>query len=99
MFIADMLSRAYLQEEPFKNKRDYQMFQLTEEAQVYKEIEKIDLAKHVRLSAKGIADPRKATIQDDTLSKLAKVIRHGWLNLKQNVSLAIQAFGHSEMNW
>ena len=68
------------------------MFQLTEEAQVYKEIEEIDPAKHVRLSAKGIADLRKATIQDDTLSKLAKVIRHGWCNLKQNVPLSIRAF-------
>ena len=62
MFIADMLSRAYLHEEPFKKKGDYQMFQLTEEAQVYKEIEEIDPAKHVRLSAKGIADLQKATI-------------------------------------
>ena len=92
MFIADMLSRAYLHEEPSKNKRDYQMFQLTEEAQVYKEIEEIDPAKHVRLSAKGIVDLRKATIQDDTLSELAKVIRHGWPDLKQNVPLSIRAF-------
>ena len=74
MFIADMLSRAYLHEEPFKNKRNYRMFQLTEEAQVYKEIEEIDPAKHVRLSAKGIANLRKATVQDDILSELAKVI-------------------------
>ena len=92
MFIADMLSGAYLHEEPSKNKRDYQMFQLTEEAQVYKEIEEIDPAKHVRLSAKGIVDLRKATIQDDTLSELAKVIRHGWPDLKQNVPLSIRAF-------
>ena len=84
-----MLSCAYLHKEPFKNKRDYQMFQLTEEAQVYKEIEEINPAKHVRLSAKGIADLRKATIQDDTLSKLAKVIRHGWRDLIQNVPLSI----------
>ena len=94
-----MLSCAYLHEEPFKNKRDYQMFQLTEEAQVYKQIEEIEPAKYVRLSAKGIADLRKSTIQDDTLSELAKVIRHGWPGLKQNVPLAIETFGHSEMNW
>ena len=62
---------------------DYQMFQLTEEAQVSKEIEEIDSAKHVMLSAKGIADLRK---------ELAKVIRQGWPDLKQNVPLSIRAF-------
>lgn len=46
LLIADMLSRAYLQEEPIKNKGDYQMFQLIEDAQVYKEIEETDPAKH-----------------------------------------------------
>ena len=49
------------------------MFQLTEEVQVYKEIEEIDPAKYVMLSAKGIADLRK---------ELAKVIRQGWPDLK-----------------
>ena len=70
------------------------MFQLTEEAQVYKEIEEIDSAKHVSHEAqcKRIVDLRKATIQDDTLSELAKVIRHGWPNHKQNVPMSIRAF-------
>ena len=56
---------------------------------MYKEIEEIDPTKHVRLSTKGIADLRKATIQDDTHSELAKVIQHGWPDLKQNVPLSI----------
>lgn len=58
---------------------------------MYKEIE-VDPAKHVRLSAQGLANLRKATIQDDTLKELAKIIRKGWPDLKQNVPMSIQAF-------
>lgn len=89
MYIADMLSRAYLHEKPSTSKTDYQLFQLSQEAQVYKEIEEIDPAKHVRLSLQGLANLREATIKDDTMSELAKVIRQGWPDLKQNVPLSI----------
>ena len=92
MYIADMLSRAYIHEEPSTRKGDYQMFQLTQEAQVYKEIEEIDPAKHVRLSVKGLTILREATIQDNTLSELTRIVRQGWPDLKPNVPLAIRAF-------
>ena len=92
MYIADMLSRAYLHEKPSTSKTDYQLFQLSQEAQVYKEIEEIDPAKHVLLSLQGLANLREATIKDDTMSELAKVIRQGWPDLKQNVPLSIRAF-------
>ena len=74
MYIADMLSWAYLHEKPSTSKTDYQLFQLSQEAQMYKEIEEIDPAKHVRLSLQGLANLREATIKDDTMSELAKVI-------------------------
>ena len=59
---------------------------------MYKEIEEIDPAKHVRLSLQGLANLREATIRDDTMSELAKVIRQGWPDLKQNAPLSIRAF-------
>ena len=74
MYIADMLSRAYLQVQSPARKTDHQIFQLNQEAKLYKEIEEIDPAKHVRLSENGLASLRKATLKDETLSKLTKVI-------------------------
>ena len=72
MYVADMLSRAYLHEEHSTSKSDYQLFQLSQE--VYKEIEETDPAKHVHLSVQGLANLREATRQDDTLSELSKII-------------------------
>ena len=92
MYIADMLSHAYLHEEPSTSKGDYQLFQLSQEAQVYKEIEEIDPAKHVWLSVQGLENLREATIHDDTLNELARIIRQGWPDLKQNVPMSIRAF-------
>ena len=51
MYIADMLSRAYLQLHSPTFKTDYQIFQLNQEAKLYKEI---DPAKHVLLSEIGL---------------------------------------------
>ena len=76
MYVADMLSRAYLHEQPSREE-DYQLVQMSQEAQVYKEIEEIDPAKHVRLSAQGLENIREATSQDDTLNELAKTIQQG----------------------
>jgi len=92
MYIADMLSRAYLQEQTPNNKTEYQIFQLRQEARLYKEIEEIDPALHVRLSENGLARLREATAKDSTLSELDTVIHQGWPDLKQNVPLSIRAF-------
>ena len=50
MHIADMLGCAYLQEQTQTNTTEYQIFQLQQEARLYKEIEEVDPALHVRLS-------------------------------------------------
>ena len=91
MHVADMLSRAFLQEPPSREK-DYQLFQMSQEMGVYKEIEEIDPAKHARLSAQGLETIREATIQDDTLKELATTIQQGWPDLKKNVPMSIRAF-------
>ena len=54
MYIADMLSRAYLHEQTAANKTEYQIFQLHQESRLYKEIEEIDPAMHVLLSENGL---------------------------------------------
>ena len=90
MYIADMLSHAYLHDQAPISNGDYQIFQLKQDTQLYKEIEEIDPAKHVRLSEDGLATIRKATLQDDTLTELTKVIYQGWPDLKQNIFTATQ---------
>lgn len=92
MHIADMLSRAYLQEQALENKTEYQIFQLQQEERLYKEIEEVDPALHVRLSENGLAKLREATTKDDTLSELTKLIQHGWPDVKHNAPLSVRAF-------
>jgi len=47
MYIGDILSHAYLQEQTPTFKTEYQIFQLQQEVQLYKEIEEVDPALHV----------------------------------------------------
>ena len=62
---------------------------MSQEAQVYKKIKEINPVKHVRPSAQGLENIRKATSQDDTLNELSKTIQQGWPALKQNVPMSI----------
>jgi len=55
MHIVDMLSHAYLQDQTPINKTKYQIFQLQQEDRLYKDIEELDPALHVRLSENGLA--------------------------------------------
>jgi len=98
MYIADMLSRAYLHEQTPTSKGEFQIFQLQQEAQLYKENEEINPAKHVRFSEDGLATIRETTLQDDTLTELTKVIQQGWPDLKQNVLFPYMSTGLIEMN-
>ena len=92
MYIADMLSRAYLKETTSKSTSDYQIFNLKQEAKLYKEIQDIDPAEHVRVSERGLAKIRAATQKDPTLQEVAKTIHQGWPESKQDVPLLIRAF-------
>ena len=92
MYIADMLSRAYLNEQVPKADSDYAIFQLQQEAQLYKEIEQINPAEHVRLSEKGLAEIKVATQQDASLQELSTVILTGWPEHKNDLSLSIRAY-------
>ena len=53
MYIADMLSCAFLKDKASPNSlSEYQIFQLKQKTQLYREIEEIDPANYVRLSEK-----------------------------------------------
>ena len=82
MFIADMLSHAYLHEKGNLNISDLLIFSLRHETRLYKKIEEIDPAQHVRLSKKGLDSLKTATAKDETLQQLASTIFHGWPDSK-----------------
>ena len=92
MHIADMLSQAYIHDQNLLPSGDYQIFQVLQENRLFKEIEDIDPAKHVRLSEKGLTELREATRNDNTLKDLAKVIHRGWPELKQDIQPSIRTY-------
>ena len=51
VYIAGMLSRAYLKEKHYKEVTPYQTFQLEHEDVVFTDIETINLAEYLRVSA------------------------------------------------
>ena len=92
MHIADMLSWAYIHDQNALPSGDYQIFQVLQENRLFKEIEDIDPAKHVRLSEKGLTELREATRNDNTLKDLAKAIHRGWPELKQDIQPSIRTY-------
>ena len=59
---------------------------------MFKEIEDIEPAKHVRLSEKGLSTLREASLNDDALTQLAKVIHQGWPEHKRDVQPSIRTY-------
>ena len=59
---------------------------------MYIELEETDPAKHVRLSENGLVNLRQATLKDDTLTELTKVIHNGWPKLKQDIQPSIRTY-------
>ena len=92
MYIADMLSRAYLQEKCNASTSDFQIFSLRQEIKLYKDIEEIDPAQHVRLSKKGLDSLKAATAQDEILQQLTSTILRGWPDNKRDTPLNIRTY-------
>ena len=74
MYIADMLSRAYLKEQQCKETPPYQILQLQHEAAVFCAIEDINLAEYLRVS-----EATQHQIDTDvTLQTLLTTFLSGW---------------------
>ena len=78
MYITNMLSHTYLNEQVPNADSDYEIIQLQQEAQLSKEIKQINPAEHLRLSEKGLAEIKVATQKDASLQVLSTVIVSGW---------------------
>ena len=92
MYIADMLSRAYLTDAGKQKLTQYDIFQLQQEDQIFKDIEGINQIAHVRISDTTQQEVRKHTHADETLQTLLTTILTGWPAKKDEVPVCIRAY-------
>ena len=79
MYIADMLSRTYLQADhsQFESIPEYQIFQLSQEQLLFQEIADINQLDYMHLSEGPHQQIKQCTIADATLQSLMNMIMTG----------------------
>ena len=94
MYIADMLSRAYLQVDhtQHENIPEYQIFQLKQEQQLLQEIADMNQVDYMRLSEGTHQQIKKCTLADATLQSLMNTIMTGWPISREDVPVSIREF-------
>lgn len=94
MFIADMLSRAYLQADhsQHENIPEYQIFQLSQEQLLFQEIANINQVDYMRLSEGTHQQIKQCTITDATLQSLMNIIMAGWPLTKEEIPVCIREY-------
>lgn len=94
MYIADMLSRAYLQADhsQHENIPEYQIFQLSQEQLLFQEIANINQVDYMRLSEGTHQQIKQCTITDATLQSLMNIIMAGWPLTKEEIPVCIREY-------
>ena len=94
MYIADMLSRAYLQADHSQHKSipEYQNFQLSQEQLLFQEIADINQFDYLRLSEGTHQQIKQCTIAHATLQSLTTMIMTGWPLSKEDVPVCIREY-------
>ena len=94
MYIADMLSRAYLQADHSQHEsiQEYQIFQLSQEQLLFQEIADINQLDYMRLSEGTHQQIKQCTVADATLQSLMNMIMTGWPLTKEEVPVCIREY-------
>jgi len=92
MYIADMLSRAYLTDQGHKDITPYQIFQIEHEETVRTEIEAINFTDYLKLSEVTQQQVKKHTESDTTLQTLLAIVHAGWPLRREDVSPCIRTY-------
>ena len=94
MYIADMLSRAYLQADhsQHRNIPEYQIFQLSQEQLFFQEIADINQADYMRLSGGTHQQIKQCTIADAALQSLMNMIMTVWPLTKEEVPDSVHEY-------
>ena len=94
MYIADMLSRAYLQADHNQHETipEYQIFQLSQEQLLFQEIADINQLDYMRLEGTR-QQIKQCTIADATLQILMNMMMTGWPLTKEEVRFVSVSIG------
>ena len=94
MYIADMLSRAYLKADNSQHESipEYQIFQLSQEQLLFQEIADINQLDYMRLSEGTHQQIKQCTIADPVLQSLKNTIMTGWPLTKEEVPVCIREY-------
>lgn len=94
MYIADMLSRAYLNADNSQHESipEYQIFQLSQEQLLFQEIADINQLDYMRLSEGTHQQIKQCTTADATLQSLKNTIMTGWPLTKEEVPVCIREY-------
>ncbi|PFX34821.1 Uncharacterized protein K02A2.6 [Stylophora pistillata] len=94
MYIADMLSRAYLQADhsQHENIPEYQIFQLSQEQLLFQEIANINQVDYMCPSEGTHQQIKQCTITDATLQSLMNMIMTGWPLTKEEIPVCIREY-------
>ena len=77
MYIGDMLSRAFLKEQRYKEIKPYQIFQLQHEEAIFRAIEGINFAEFLRVSEATQQQIKRHTQADASLQTLLTTVLSG----------------------
>ena len=90
MYIAVMLSRAYLKKPTTSTVSEYQIFQLKHKEQVFKDIEAFNQAEYLRVSNTPHQQIKKTTQAGATLQALVTTVPTGWPESRDEVLISIR---------
>ena len=92
MYIADMLSRAWVEDHTPKAEEDFEIFKPQQEDQLFKEIEQISQIQHLRMQQSTQIQIRQATSADSTMQTLAEIIQRGWPDTRSEVPISTRGY-------
>lgn len=92
MYLANMLSRAYLTDQQHKDITPYQIFQIEHEETIHSEIEAINFTDYLKLSEVTQQQEKKHTESDTTLQTLLAIVHAGWPLRRKDVSPCIRTY-------
>ena len=93
MYIADMLSKAFIIDQQHKEKTPYQIFKLsTKKQSVLKSNQPINFTDYLRVSEATQQLRRKRTQLDMTVQTLLATVHSGWTSRREDVSPTIRTY-------
>ena len=92
MYIADMLSRAFVTNHKPKAEEDFEIFNLIQEDQLFKDMEQISQKHHLHMQQSTQTQLKQATTKDPIMQTLANIIQRGWPDTRAEVPISARSY-------